>query len=102
MLRYCTKITGRHTAVPCSAPRSSQVTNATPNGSVESNKTPTVSSTVITPSHRNVRPCWELAFLATTRIAIDVTVRAIYERAKTTGNVIRKYNSYHDGRFGEV
>ena len=83
VLRYCTKRTDRRTPAPCLwcfTPRR-LVRNATPNGSVESNKIPTVSSTVITPSHRNVRPCWELAFLATTKIQIDVARRATKERA---------------------
>ena len=100
MLRYCTKRTDRRTPAPCFTPRR-LVRNATPNGSVEINKIPTVSSTVITPFHRNVRPCWELAFLATTKIQIDVARRATKERVLTAGNIIRKYHLYHDGRFGE-
>ena len=77
------------------------VTIHTLNGRKDIKNTPTVSSTVVTPSHLSVSPCREAALLATIRRRTDVTRSVVQERILNTATLITEYHVYQVGTLGE-
>ena len=76
-------------------------TKHTLKGRYDRKNTPTVSKTVVTPSHLSDFPCREAALLATIRRRTDVTRSVVQERILNTATLIRKYHVYQVGKLGE-